>query len=316
MFREYRTICDLSDSSLTVTQVKGVASNELGEVLLPNGEVCLCQVIEVDGGKVHAVLLGSPKGISVTDCKVRFLGYGIELPLSEDLLGRTWNSLGEPIDGGPAVLPEKYMPISGQPINPLVRIRSEKELLTEITSIDGESPLHLGQARTVMVNKQASTVTTVAQIVRKTKIAGMDEAPTIVISAMGVPFEEREHLTDELRRQGLTARTVLFVSNPEDPPILRLATAYTVMTAAEYFAFAKERHVLFIEADMSAGIDAFAEAMQSVSNEKWEAPGIGVSPLSYPYADLSALRERIGVRRGSAGSITLLSVLADRGKLE
>jgi len=306
MIREYRTISDLSGLFFTATNIKGVTPNELGEVLLPDGEVCPCQVIEIAGDKVCAALLASPRGIGVADCKVRFFGYGLELPLSEDLLGRVWNSLGEPIDGGSAILPEKYAKVNSQPVNPLARASTEKTL-----QVDGEPPLRLGEERTVLSNLRASIAATVTGIAHQAKIDGDEAALTIVISATGLPFEERGHLIDELRHAGLTARTALFASEPTDPPILRLATAYTAMTAAEYFAFDKERHVLFIEADMSACIDAFTEAMQSVSAANWEAPGVGAYPPSHPYADLAVLRERIGLRQGRGGSITLLSVLTE-----
>jgi V/A-type H+-transporting ATPase subunit B len=311
MFREYRTICDLSDSMLTVTNVKGVALYELGEVFLPNGTVCPCQVIEVDAQTVRAILLASPKGICMKDAKVRFLGYGIELPLSEDLLGRIWNSLGEPIDGGPAVLPEKYIKIKGQPINPLARIDTEKKLETNLDFVDGGNSLHLGEVRIIDPCPATPAMVAVAQIAEKAKIAGQEDAFTIVISATGSSFEERERLTDELRRLGLTARTVLFTSELTDPPILRLATAHTAMTAAEYFAFDKGRHVLFIQANILDCMDAYADSMQRISDLDWEVPSIGAHPYSYLYADIAVLKERIGCRQGREGSITLLSIMAE-----
>lgn len=303
MIREYRTICSVSESFLCADQIQGVTCGELGEVLLPNGETCACQMLEVDGDKVLAALFDSPLGISTGTCKVRFLGYGLELPLSEDLLGRVWNSLGEPLDGGPPVLPEKYARVNAKPVNPFARERSVK-----LICLGGEEPLPLGEKHTFFSDVR------VAQIARQAEIQGEDKALTIVISAVALPFAEREHLTDELRRRGLTAYTAVFASSPEDKPIVRLATSYTAMTAAEYFAFEKGRHVLFIEADLVAHGDAFTEAMQSASiaATNWEIPGnVGFPPTCCPYANLKALEERIGCRKGREGSITMVSILAE-----
>jgi len=274
MIREYRTICDLSEDFLTLTGVQDVAPGELGEVLLPNGETCVCQVLEADGDEVSAVFFNLPLGISPQTCKVRFLGYGLELPLSEDLLGRTWNSLGEPLDGGPAVLPEKYASAHVNPINPLAR-----ECSGQTMQIEKGEPFPLGEKRVISSDAHTSIATTVAQVARQAKIVGESKDLTIVISATGLPFEEREYLTDELRRRGLTAQTALFVSSPEEKEIRRHATVDTAMMAAEYFAFEKERHVLFIAAGEEIGADMTAE--------------------------------RIGCYKGCAGSITMVSIVTE-----
>ena len=303
MIREYRTICDLSEQFLTATKIQGVTCGELGEVVSPKGDTCACQVLEVDDDKVLAVFLESPMGLDTETCKVRFFGHSAELPLSEDLLGRTWNSQGEPLDGGPSVLPEKYASIDAHPINPLAR-----EGRTETIQIKGEPPLRLGERRTITSNPHSSIAKTVAQLARSAKIEGEDKPLTIVISAIGLPFAARQLLTDELRRRGLTAQTTVFASDPADKPILRLQTSYTAMTAAEYFAFDREQQVLFIEAEVETMAEAFAETMQSVSILPWEPPGRAGHPPSYPYADLTALEDRIGCRKGKAGSITMLRI--------
>jgi len=270
MIREYRTICDLSEDSFTATKIQGVTCGELGEVFAPNGDTCACQVLEVEGDTVFAVFLASPIGLSTETCKVRFFGHGAELALSEDLLGRTWNSLGEPLDGSSAILPEKYASIYAHPINPLAR-----EHRAETIELKGELPLPLGEKREVVASPNSSIAKTVAGLARDAKLQG---APlTIVISVTGLPFQERILLTDELRRRGLTAQTALFASSPADKPILHQRTAYTAMTAAEYFAFQGGRHVLLIEA-------------------------------SHSHADSAVLEERIGCRKGREGSITMLKV--------
>jgi len=274
MIREYRTICDLSEHSFTATKVQGVTLGELGEVFLPNGDTCACQVLEVDDDTVLAAFLQSPMGLDTETCKVRFFGHGVELPLSEDLLGRTWNSLGEPMDGGSMILPEKYASINARPINPLARTCS-----TKTVQVGDEVPLRLGGKGAISSNPR-SIAKTIAQVARNAKIQGEDKPFTIVISATGLPFQERQLLTDELRRRGLTAQTALFASNPADRPILHRRTSRTAMTAAEYFAFERDRHVLFIEADLSGETSTDVE-------------------------------ERIGCRKRREGSITMLQILAE-----
>jgi len=274
MIREYRTICDLSEHCFTASKIQGVTPGELGEVFSPSGDTCACQVLEVDGDTVLGAFLESPVGLATETCKVRFFGYGAELSLSEDLLGRTWNSLGEPLDGGSMILPEKYTSIDALPINPLAR-----ECRTETIGIMGEASIRLGEKGTVFSSPHNSIAKTIAQLARNAKIQVEDQALIIVISAIGVPFRERELLTDELRRRGLTAQTVVFASSPADRPLLHLRTAYTAITAAEYFAFERERHVLLIEADLSAET-----------------------------AVCAVLEERIGCRKGCEGSITMLKI--------
>jgi len=312
MIREYRTICDLSEHFFTAGKIQDVFCGELGEILLPNGETRSFQVLEIVGDTVLAALFSTPIGVGTDTCKVRFFGYGLELSLSEDLLGRTWSSFGEALDGGPAVLPEKYASVIAQPINPLARERSGKEVQIDIPEIDKAEQLYLGGRRTILSDPDSSIVETVTRIARQVKISNEERSPfTIVIAATALSFAKREHLKAELRRCGLTAQTVLFASSPEDRPILHLAAPYTAMRAAEYFAFEKERHVLFIAADWAAYAEAFAQAMQSVSIATWETPGRAGNPPSYPYADFAALEERVGCRKGCGGSITMLSILAE-----
>ena len=311
MIREYRSITEVSGLHLTLTRVQDVSCGELGEVVLANGQVIACQVLEADGGQVRVSLFAPPFGISLADSKVRFFGYGLELPLSEDLLGRAFHTLGAPIDGGPAILPEAYANVNGLPVNPLARIESETVLQTGIPAIDDPAPLHLGKKRTLLISPNESAAECAAQIAQGASISGKSGNLTVIIAAMGMPFAERESLIQTLRYDGLTPRTTLFASLPEDLPIVRLTTPCTAMTAAEYFAFEKEHDVLLILADWAANADAFAEAMNSVTAGNWPLPGMGGYPPAHPYADFGALLERIGCRKGPGGSITAITVLTE-----
>jgi len=310
MIREYRTISDVSGSLLTVEHIQGVACGALGEVLLANGDIRLGQVLEVDGARARISLFGDPIGISPADSKVRFPGYGTELPLSEDLLGRAFDCLGNPIDGGPAVLPASYAAISGRPINPLARRASAATIHTGLPAVDEPSPLRVGEARTILSAPGQSPASLAANIARTAKLSGEDGELTIIVAAIGLSFEETERLTQAFRHGGLTPRTAIFASRPDDPAILRLATPYAAVTAAEYFAFEKERQVLLFFLDWAHYADAYAEAMNTVSNAKWEPPGCSPYPPNHPYADLST-DERIGCRTGREGSITRLSILTE-----
>ena len=310
MIREYRTICDTSGQFLTVRNVQGISCGTIGEVLLSNGDTRVCQVVEVDADHAHLALFDSPLGISLADSKVRFWHYGLELPLSEDLLGRTFDSLGNPTDGGAAILPERYADVMGHPINPLTRTPGTAEVRTGITALDEEEPLRLGERCTIAVPFGRSPAALASQIAQQAKIVGQDTELTLVIAAIGLPFEETEHLLGDLRRTGLTPRTTLFLSPPEDTPLRRLTPPYLAMTAAEYLAFEKDRQVLLLFLDLAQYEEAAIEALETASIAPWTSCSPAYAP-HHPYTDLAALQERIGCRQGKTGSITLLSILTE-----
>ena len=305
MIKEYRTINEVSGPLMLVQNVENVTYDELGEIELPNGELRLCQVLEIDGRDALVQLFESSAGINLARSKVRFLGHPLQLGVSEDMLGRVFDGMGNPIDGGPEILPEAYMDINGLPMNPAARNYPSEFIQTGISAIDGLNTLVRGQKLPIFSGSGLPHAALAAQIARQAKVLG-DQAGNfaVVFAAIGITFEESEYFIQEFRRTGAIDRTVLFSNLANDPAIERIATPRMALTAAEYLAFEKGMHVLVIMTD----ITNYAEALREVSAAKKEVPGRRGYP-GYLYTNLATIYERAGRRVGQEGSITMIPIL-------
>ncbi len=305
MIKEYRTISEVSGPLMLVKNVDGVTYDELGEIELPNGELRRCKVLEVDGSDVLVQLFDSSTGINLAKSKVRFLGHPLQLGVSEDMLGRVFDGMGSPIDGGPEILADAYMDINGLPMNPAARNYPSEFIQTGISAIDGLNTLVRGQKLPIFSGSGLPHAALAAQIARQAKVLG-DQAGNfaVVFAAIGITFEESEFFVSEFRRTGAIDRTVLFSNLANDPAVERIATPRMALTAAEYLAFEKGMHVLVILTD----ITNYAEALREVSAAKKEVPGRRGYP-GYLYTDLATMYERAGRRIGCEGSITMIPIL-------
>ncbi len=305
MIKEYRTISEVSGPLMLVKNVDGVTYDELGEIELPNGELRRCKVLEVDGSDVLVQLFDSSTGINLSRSKVRFLGHPLQLGVSEDMLGRVFDGMGNPIDGGPEILPAAYMDINGLPMNPAARNYPSEFIQTGISAIDGLNTLVRGQKLPIFSGSGLPHAALAAQIARQAKVLG-DQAGNfaVVFAAIGITFEESEFFVNEFRRTGAIDRTVLFSNLANDPAVERIATPRMALTAAEYLAFEKGMHVLVIMTD----ITNYAEALREISAAKKEVPGRRGYP-GYLYTDLATMYERAGRRIGQDGSITMIPIL-------
>ena len=305
MIKEYRTISEVSGPLMLVKNVDGVTYDELGEIELPSGEVRLCKVLEVDGSDVLVQLFDSSTGINLSRSKVRFLGHPLQLGVSEDMLGRVFDGMGNPIDGGPEILADAYMDINGLPMNPAARNYPSEFIQTGVSAIDGLNTLVRGQKLPIFSGSGLPHAALAAQIARQAKVLG-DQAGNfaVVFAAIGITFEESEYFVSEFRRTGAIDRTVLFSNLANDPAVERISTPRMALTAAEYLAFEKGMHVLVIMTD----ITNYAEALREVSAAKKEVPGRRGYP-GYLYTDLATMYERAGRRIGCEGSITMIPIL-------
>ncbi len=305
MAKEYRTVLEISGPLLLVGEVSGVKYEELVEVELPGGEVRRGRVLEVNEDTALVQLFEGATGVSVDSAKVRFLGRGLELGLSPDILGRVFDGLGRPKDGGSAIIPEIKRDVAGSPLNPTARDYPNEFIQTGISSIDGLSTLVRGQKLPIFSGFGLPHAELAAQIARQAAVPGTEGSFAVVCAAMGITFEEAEYFIADFRRTGAIDRAVLYVNLASDPAIERIATPRMALTAAEYLAYDLEMHVLVILTDLTN----YCEALREISAARKEVPGRRGYP-GYLYTDLATLYERAGRIKGKGGSITQIPVVS------
>ena len=304
MIREYKTIEEVAGPLMLVRRVEGVKYDELGEIELPDGSVRRCRVLEVNGDNVLVQLFESSAGLNLAQSKVRFLGHGVELGVSPDMLGRVFSGMGEVIDGGPEIIPEKTLDINGTPINPAARNYPSEFIQTGISTIDGLNTLVRGQKLPIFSGSGMPHANLAAQIARQAKVRGTDTNFAVVFAAVGITFEEADFFISDFKRTGAIDRTVLFINLASDAAIERISTPRMALTAAEYLAFEKNMHVLVIITD----ITNYAEALREVSAARKEVPGRRGYP-GYLYTDLATMYERDGRKLDRQASITMIPIL-------
>ena len=304
MIKEYKTIRQVANPLMVVEGVEGVTFDELVEIELPSGEKRRGKVLEVNGSKAVVQLFELAQGINLANSKVRFLGHPLQLAVSEDMLGRVFNGMGQPIDGGPDILAEAHLDINGLPMNPAARAYPAEFIQTGVSAIDGLNTLVRGQKLPIFSGSGLPHAQLAAQIARQAKVLGDNETFAVVFAAIGITFEESEFFIRDFRATGAIDRTVVFSNLANDPAVERIATPRMALTCAEYLAFEKGMQVLVILTD----ITNYAEALREVSAAKKEVPGRRGYP-GYMYSDLATLYERAGRRQGKSGSITMIPIL-------
>ncbi len=304
MFKEYKTIKEVVGPIMLVEGVEGVKYNELVEIKQSNGEIRRGKVLEVNGDKALVQLFESAQGLQIATSKAKFLGHSQELGVSEDMLGRVFDGMGNPKDGGAPIIPEKKMDINGEPINPAARDYPNEFIQTGISAIDGLNTLVRGQKLPVFSMSGLPHAELAAQIARQAKVLKSEEKFAVVFAAVGITYEEAEYFIQDFKKTGAIERTVLFVNLANDPAIERIATPRMALTCAEYLAYDLGMHVLVIITD----ITNYCEALREVSAARKEVPGRRGYP-GYLYTDLSTMYERAGRIKGKKGSITQIPIL-------
>ena len=304
MNKEYKTIKEVVGPLMLVEGVEGVKYDELVEVTQEDGSVRRGKVLEVKDDKAVVQLFENTQGLKISTSKAKFLGRSLSLDLSEDMLGRVFDGMGNPRDGGAPVIPEKRMNVNGEPINPAARDYPDEFIQTGVSAIDGLNTLVRGQKLPIFSMSGLPHAELAAQIARQAKVRGKDERFAVVFAAIGITYEEAQYFVDDFKKTGAIERTVLFTNLANDPAIERIATPRMALTCAEYLAFDKGMHVLVIMTD----ITNYAEALREVSAARKEVPGRRGYP-GYLYTDLAQIYERAGRIKGKSGSITQIPIL-------
>ena len=316
--REYRTLRSISGPLLFVEGVRRVSIGEMVAILLPGGEERRGQVIEISDRYAVIQVLEVTTGISVKDTRLRFSESVARMALSPDILGRRFNGAGDPIDGLPAIIPERWVGIIGSPINPVARDKPSHFIQTGLSTLDGLNTLVRGQKLPIFSGAGLPAKEIAAQILRQAKVIHPDEGSpdpaladssseagfAVVFAAMGITFREASFFLDEFDRSGVSEHTVVYLNLADDPTIERLLTPRFALTAAEYLAFTHHRHVLVILTDMTN----YCEALREIATAREEIPGRRGYP-GYMYTDLPTLYERAGRIKGRPGSLTQLPIL-------
>ena len=304
MLKEYKTIREIVGPLMLVEGVEGVKYNEMVEIVAADGAIRRGKVLEINRDKALVQLFEPSQGIQMSSSKARFLGKSMELAVSEDMLGRVFDGIGNPRDGGAPVIPEDRLDVNGQPINPAARDYPDEFIQTGVSAIDGLNTLVRGQKLPVFSVSGLPHAELAAQIARQAKVLNSDSKFAVVFAAVGTTFEEADFFISDFRKTGAIERAVLFINLANDPAVERIATPRMALTAAEYLAFEKGMHVLVITTD----ITNYAEALREVSAARKEVPGRRGYP-GYLYTDLATLYERAGRINGKEGSITQIPIL-------
>lgn len=304
MLKEYKTIKEVVGPLMLVEGVEGVKYNELVEIRQANGEARRGKVLEINRDKALVQLFESSHGLQITTSKAVFLGHSLELAVSEDMLGRVFDGMGNPRDGGVPIIAKKRMDINGEPINPAARDYPNEFIQTGISAIDGLNTLVRGQKLPVFSMSGLPHAELAAQIARQARVLNDSEKFAVVFGAVGITYEEADYFIQDFKKTGAIERTVLFTNLANDPAIERIATPRMALTAAEYLAYELGMHVLVIITDLTN----YCEALREISAARKEVPGRRGYP-GYLYTDLASMYERAGRIKGKKGSITQIPIL-------
>ncbi len=301
---EYRTIDRVSGPLLFVRDVANAAYGEIVEIQLPNGERRQGQVLDSRKGLAIVQVFGATMGMNVEQTSVKFLGEVAQLPVSDELLGRVFNGLGEPRDGGPKIASEQRLEIVGNSMNPYSREEPSEFIQTGISSIDVMNTLVRGQKLPIFSGAGLPHNQIAAQLVRQAKLRDSSENFAVVFAALGITSEEANYFLKEFESTGALERAVVFLNLSSDPSMERVITPRMALTAAEFLAYERDMHILVILTDMTN----YCEALREVASAREEVPGRRGYP-GYMYTDLATIYERAGKIHGRKGSITQIPIL-------
>ncbi|ELY61501.1 V-type ATP synthase subunit B [Natronococcus amylolyticus DSM 10524] len=311
--KEYQTITEISGPLVFAEVDEPVGYDEMVEIETPQGETLRGQVLESSEGLVSIQVFEGTGGID-RNASVRFLGETMKMPVTEDLLGRVLDGSGNPIDGGPEIVPDDRVDIVGEAINPYSREYPEEFIQTGVSAIDGMNTLVRGQKLPIFSGSGLPHNELALQIARQASVPeeeGDDEEGSefaVIFGAMGITQEEANEFMQDFERTGALERSVVFMNLADDPAVERQVTPRLVLTTAEYLAFEKGYHVLVILTD----ITNYCEALREIGAAREEVPGRRGYP-GYMYTDLAQLYERAGRIEGNEGSVTQIPILTMPG---
>ena len=301
---EYRGLHQIHGPLVFLRGVRDVGFGELAEVLSPTGRSLHGRVLELRDDLAVVEVLEGTSELSVAETRVRFLGHSLRVPVGREMLGRVFNGLGQPLDGGPPPLPEDVRDINGEPINPVRRDYPREGIQTGISAIDGMNTLVRGQKLPIFSGSGLPHDALAAQIVRQATLPGAGEQIAVVYGAIGVNHDVAEFFQRSIQQSGALRTSVLFLNLADDPSVERLVTPRAALTVAEFLAFDVGLHVLVILTDLTN----YCEALREVATAKGEVPSRKGYP-GYLYSDLASIYERAGRLKGRPGSITQIPIL-------
>jgi len=305
--KEYRTISKIAGPLVFVEKTEPIAYGELVNIILADGSTKRGQVLDTSDELVVVQIFESTAGIG-RDSGVRFTGETIKMPVGREMLGRILSGGGKPIDGGPEIVPEKRLDITGAAINPYARGMPADFIQTGISTIDGTNTLVRGQKLPIFSGAGLPHNNVALQIARQAKVPGSTESFAVVFAAMGITKEEANYFMQDFERTGALERAVVFLNLADDPAVERIITPRLALTTAEYLAFELGMHVLVILTDMTN----YCEALRQIGAAREEVPGRRGYP-GYMYTDLASLYERAGMIKGLKGSVTQIPILTMPG---
>lgn len=305
MRKEILQIDKIDGPLIILSNIDGVSYGEIIDILVDDKTLRKGKVVRIEKDKVVAEVFEGTSGLSTRNVRVRFTGNSLKIPLSKEILGRTFNGIGEPIDFNSPILSKEKYNINGRPMNPVARVYPRDYINTGISAIDALMTLIRGQKLPIFSGNGLPHNELAVQIVKQAKIRGSEGGNfAIVFGAMGVKHDDADYFIKSFKESGVLERVVMFLNLADDPIIERISTPRCALTAAEYLAFEHNMHILVILTDMTS----YCEALREMSAAREEVPSRKGYP-GYMYSDLAGIYERAGQINGKGGSITLLPIL-------
>lgn len=301
---EYIKLKHLESAIVTVDKVRDVGYGEI-VTITSEGKTYTGEVMAIEDDLAMVQVFGDTTGMTVDNAVVTFEGRPLSLPLNASILGRVFDGLGNPIDGGGAVFSDKRYNINGSAMNPVAREYPKNFIQTGISAIDGLMTIIRGQKLPIFSGSGLDHDRIAAQIIRQSQIRNTDDDFCFVFGAIGVQKDEADFFEETFRAAGVQDKVASYINLADDPVMERLITPKSALTAAEYLAFEEHKHVLVLLTD----ITSYAEALREISNLREEVPSRKGFP-GYLYSDLAAMYERAGILRSGEGSITLIPILS------
>ena len=301
---EYLGLSEVNGPLVVLEGVKNASYEEIVEFTVDGNEKKLGRIVAVYEDKAVIQVFEGTSSMSLTNTHTRLTGHPMEIGLSEEILGRTFDGIGKPIDRMGPIDAEVRRNVNGLPLNPVTRKYPRNYIHTGISAIDGLTTLIRGQKLPIFSGNGLPHDQLAAQIVQQASLGDSDEKFAIVFAAMGVKYDVAEFFRRTFEESGVSDHVVMFLNLANDPVVERLITPKVALTAAEYLAFEKGMHILVILTD----ITSFCEAMREVSSSRGEIPSRKGYP-GYLYSELATLYERAGIVQGVEGSVTQIPIL-------
>ena len=306
---EYLGLSEINGPLVALEGVQGAAYDEIVEMTVGGTEKKMGRIIEIYGDKAVIKVFEGTEGMALRNTHTRLTGHPMEIGVSEDMLGRTFNGLGEPIDGLGDIVSDVRLDVNGKPLNPVTREYPRNYIRTGISAIDGLTTLIRGQKLPIFSGSGLPHDQLAAQIVQQASLGDdSDEKFAIVFGAMGVKYDVADFFRRTFEESGVASHVAMFINLANDPVVERLIIPKVALTVAEYLAFEKGMHILVILTDMTS----YAEALREVSSSKGEIPSRKGYP-GYLYSDLASIYERAGIVAGRPGSVTQIPILTMPG---